>query len=187
MKAIFLLSEVVIMWDSICIQLVICLAAALILSVVLGVRSYVKYEQCVKAYNAGNWGYILKQKSTLIHISRAKSLYDGCMYMLAVANFEQNDDDEFLIYLDKLNSVKYAGRKLYLEANYLITKSETATQQIDESLHNLSSFEDEDSQKCFKISTLLYQIKYKQHICSTEELEALKEIKSDRIKKAFSL
>lgn len=180
-------TEIVIGWDAIRIQLIICLAIAIVLSIVFGILASARYRKCVIAHNAGDWNYIIKQEKTLIKISRSKSLYEGCMYMLAAANFELNHDEEFLAYLNKLTSVKYVGRKLYLEANYLIVTNEVAPQPLDDILHSLSLLEDDDSKKCFEISTLLYEIKFKHHICSQEELETLKEIKSDRIKKAFSL
>ena len=95
-------TDVVIGWDAIRIQLIICLSVVIVLSIVFGILATVKYRKCVMAHNAGDWNYIIKQKKALNQISRSKSLYDGCMYMLAMASFEQYDDDEFLVYLDKL-------------------------------------------------------------------------------------
>ena len=187
MEKIVLLTTVTIGWDVILVELLVVFGIALVLTIVLGVIAFMKYKKCIEALHSKNWNYILQQEGQLKRMVKAKStpLYDDCMYMLAVANFELCNDKEFLAYVEALKTTRYLPFKLYLKANYLIVTSNNATSELKDLLKQLSSLDENSAKKCFAISNLLYKIKFEGHVCTQEETETIEGMISERTKKVF--
>ena len=178
-----MLSTVVINWDIIFWELIACL----LIGVLLFIISTVMYRKFIREFNANNWQYVVARKSSLKFIAKLLKENDSVMYMLAVANFELYNDKEFISYIEKMSGNKLLGRKIYQKFNFQIVQNDINSSSIIGLINELSALTDEDSIKRLKICTLLYKIKFEKYMCSPEELEMLREIKSDRIKKAFSL
>ena len=176
-----MLSNVIIRWDVILIELLILLAISIFLVVFL----QIKFRKCIKQLSAKNWNYIVKRERYLKFMSLSKPLYDPCMYMLAVANFELYNDTEFELYVEKIRDKLLWGRKLYLKANYMIVQNESVTTYLNEVLSQLSLLEDDDAKRCFNVSSLLFKIKFEGYTRSSEENDVIKGMSSDRIKKEF--
>lgn len=169
-------------WDGILIEFAIIFAIVLLVALI----NVLKLKRCFKAYDSRDWVYIIKQKSSLKFISKSQKHYDDCMYLLAVANFELYNDNEFAVYIQKLKSNKFLGMQLYYKICCLIV-NDINTAELSRLMQELSLLDDEVSKKGYKLCQLLFKVRFEEYVCSQEELEMLRQIQSDRIKKAFSL
>ena len=171
--------NVTIRWDVIFIEILIILFVMIVVSLI----SINILKKCIKAHNLKDWNYIIKHKAVLKQFLRTKKLYNESSYLLAKANFELSNDEEFMLYVEKIGE-KFIARKLFLKISYALIKDNDVS-YVNDLKHELGLLKDEESKKCFLVCELLCKMKYEKYVCTTEELEMIKPFISGRVNQEF--
>ena len=69
---------------------------------------------------------------------------------------------------------------MFLKISYIIIKGNN-TPFLNDLISELKSLENEETEKYYVVCKLLYRIKFENYVCSSEEVNMLKKIASDRI------
>ena len=145
----------------------------------------VKYKKCVRAFESGDFDYVLRHEKLLFHFRKSPIPTASLHYMLAVSYFNRNDDNAFVKHMDLVSIEELQWGKDYWLAIYAVAHSDFA--QCD-SLQEKLLIDSMDSQKtmAYEVLTLAYKHQKEGDILSYEEREKIASNKHDRIKQMFS-
>lgn len=145
-----------------------------------------RYKKCVRAFEAGEFDYILQHGQKLIFPFRKAPILTGNLhYMLAVAYFNRNDDTLFLEHINAVSTEQLQWGKHFWLAMYAVTQGEyTQYDELQKAL--LADGMDDNQQRSYEILSLAYWHKKEGYVLSAQENASIHNSKHNRVKQIFS-
>ena len=144
-----------------------------------------KYRKCVRAFESGDFDYVLLHKKLLFHFRKSPIPTGSLHYMLAVAYFDHNNDLSFLEHINLVTIEELQWGKHYWLALYAVVQGDFM--QYDALQKELLVDSMDLSQKqAYEVLSLAYRHKKEGYLLSDEEREKVANCNYDRIKQIFA-